>query len=427
MDEACRMAFQKGAKVINVANIEDAIVKLRAGNGADIILIDVRMEIAKLVNQLTSERFVLPVIACGIDGTPAQMAEQSIHDGAQEYLPLPPKSDMIAAIIEMVAKPNKTVIYEDPKTKYAFEMAMKVAPSDASILITGESGTGKEVMARFIHDNSKRAKGPFVAINCAAIPENLLESELFGHEKGAFTGATARRIGKFEEANAGTILLDEISEMDPRLQAKLLRVLQEREIDRVGGSKPVSCDVRVLATSNRNMKDAVKKQDFREDLYFRLNVFDVQMPSLRERPADVPVLAKFFAGKYAEANGIAIPNIDQHAIDKLLQHHFSGNVRELENTMHRAVLLSQNGVISKDEIIFSHAPSPQEKQQYMSEQSFQGRSLSHIEREAVLATINECMGSSNDAARILGISVKMLRHKLEQYDQEGYDVPTITE
>lgn len=427
MDEACMMAFQNGAKVTNVANIDDAIIKLRGGNGADIILIDVRMDVGRLVNQLKTERFVLPVIACGIDGTSAQMAEQSIHDGAQEYLPLPPQADMIAAIIESVAKPNKTVIYNDPKTKDVFDLALRVAPSDASVLITGESGTGKEVMAHFIHENSKRAKGAFVAINCAAIPENLLESELFGHEKGAFTGALARRIGKFEEANGGTILLDEISEMDPRLQAKLLRVLQEREIDRVGGTKPVTCDVRVLATSNRNMKDAVQKQTFREDLFFRLNVFDIQMPSLRERPKDIPALSVFFAKKYASANGLITPNIDEEAIAKLTAHHFSGNVRELENTIHRAVLLAQNDKITAHEVIFSDAPSPQEKQQHLQSQSFQGRSLSQIERQAIIATIDECMGDPNDAAHILGISVRLLRNKLNQYDQEGYDIPALQE
>jgi two-component system response regulator FlrC len=226
-------------------------------------------------------------------------------------------------------------------------LADQVAPSDASILITGESGAGKEVIARYVHQKSRRARAPFISVNCAAIPENLLESELFGHEKGAFTGALARRIGKFEEANGGTLLLDEISEMDTRLQAKLLRAIQEREIDRVGGTKPVKVDIRILATSNRDLAQAVKDGTFREDLLYRLNVVNLRLPPLRERPGDVLVLAEHFIKKYAAANGVPVRPLSPDARARLAVHRWPGNVRELENAMHRAVLLSSGDTIDE--------------------------------------------------------------------------------
>ncbi len=228
-----------------------------------------------------------------------------------------------------------------------------MANSSASILITGESGTGKEIISRYVHRKSNRSDKPFVAVNCAAIPDNLLESELFGHEKGAFTGAQARRIGKFEEANGGTLLLDEISEMDVRLQAKLLRAIQEKEIDRLGGKSPVKVDVRILATSNRNLEAEVNAGNFREDLYFRLNVVNLDIPSLRERPDDIPVLAEFFVKKYSDANDVPVRPISPLAIQRLLSHHWRGNVRELENTMHRAVLIAGPDEIGPEAIMLS--------------------------------------------------------------------------
>ena len=231
---------------------------------------------------------------------------RAIKAGAKEYIPLPPDAELIASVLEAVAAESHALVCRDPAMEAAVvRLAEQVAPSDASVLITGESGTGKEVLARFIHRKSRRAKQGFISVNCAAIPENLLESELFGHEKGSFTGAVARRVGKFEEANGGTLLLDEISEMHPRLQAKLLRAVQEREIDRVGGSAPVKVDFRLIATSNRDLEAEARKGNFREDLYFRLNVVNVHVPPLRERPTDIPALAEHFAKKYAEMNGLA--------------------------------------------------------------------------------------------------------------------------
>ncbi|MGH7156361.1 MAG: sigma-54 interaction domain-containing protein, partial [Acetobacteraceae bacterium] len=243
------------------------------------------------------------------------------------------------------------MIVRDPAMAATVRRAEQVAAAEASVLVSGESGTGKEVLARYIHRRSRRARGPFVAINCAAVPENLLESELFGHEKGSFTGALGRRIGKFEEANGGTLLLDEISEMDVRLQAKLLRAIQERVIDRVGGNKPVPVDIRIVATSNRNLTEAVREGKFREDLLFRLNVVTLKIPPLRQRPADIGELAHYFIKKYSAANGLPVRPLSAEARRALNANRWPGNVRELENTLHRAVLLSSGPEIGIDGIL----------------------------------------------------------------------------
>ncbi|MGZ6006397.1 MAG: sigma-54-dependent transcriptional regulator, partial [Rhizomicrobium sp.] len=283
LSAATKIAMDRGAKVTHAIDIEQALATLRGGRGADLVLCDVKCDIGQLVRGLSTERICTPVVACGI-GTDARSAVDAIRAGAKEYLPLPPDPELIAAVLAAVADDSHQMIYEDPAMEAVITLADQVAGSEASILITGESGTGKEVLARYVHKKSERADKPFISVNCAAIPENLLESELFGHEKGAFTGAIARRIGKFEEANGGTLLLDEISEMDARLQAKLLRAIQEREIDRVGGTKPVKVDIRIIATSNRDLADAVKHGFFREDLLYRLNVVNLRLPALRERP-----------------------------------------------------------------------------------------------------------------------------------------------
>jgi DNA-binding NtrC family response regulator len=251
LGQAARLAMGRGAKLDQSSTVEEGLVRLRSDSKIDVVLCEISRGVADLVRALVGERISVPVVACGLNVS-AEAAAQSIRDGAREFLPLPPDADLIAAILEAVSSEQHTLIARDPAMLETLRRAEQVAGSDASILIMGESGTGKEVIARHIHRRSRRSSGPFVALNCAAIPDNLLESELFGHEKGAFSGAVARRIGKFESADGGTILLDEISEMDVRLQAKLLRVLQEREIDRLGGAAPVKVNVRVLATSNRD-------------------------------------------------------------------------------------------------------------------------------------------------------------------------------
>jgi len=297
---AVKMAMQTGAKVSHVDSIEAATHALRAGQGADLMMVDIELDIGALIAANEQERIRVPVVACGIGGDSGRAAA-AIRAGAIEFIPLPPDAELIAAVLAAVSDDDRPLVARDPTMTAVMMLADQVAGSEASILITGESGVGKEVMARYVHKKSRRADKPFISVNCAAIPENLLESELFGHEKGAFTGALARRIGKFEEANGGTLLLDEISEMDARLQAKLLRAIQEREIDRVGGSKPVKVDIRILATSNRDLAVAVRDGVFREDLLYRLNVVNLRLPALRERPADVIALAEHFVKKYATA------------------------------------------------------------------------------------------------------------------------------
>jgi DNA-binding NtrC family response regulator len=313
-------------------------------------------------------------------------------------------------------------------------LADQVAPSEASLLITGESGVGKEVLARYLHAKSRRARRPFISVNCAAIPENLLESELFGHERGAFTGAVARRIGKFEEASGGTLLLDEISEMDGRLQAKLLRALQEREIDRVGGGKPVKVDIRVIATSNRDLAQAVRDGTFREDLLYRLNVINLRLPPLRERPGDILALAEHFTRKYAAANGAPERPLSAAARQRLLSHRWPGNVRELENAIHRAVLLATGAEIEEFAIrLPDGAPMPPgpgaETARAASiaaeaaNRGFVGQTVAQMEQQLIIDTLGHCFGNRTHAANILGISIRTLRNKLKEYGDAGVAVP----
>lgn len=434
--EAGRIAVQKGAKVAHIEKVDAALNALRNGQGADLVMCDIKLDIADLINNLKAERIMVPVVACGI-GTDAGAAVRAIKAGAKEYVPLPPDSDLIAAVLAAVAEESNTVIARDPAMQPVIAMAEKIAPSEASVLITGESGTGKEVMARLIHRKSKRATAAFISVNCAAIPENLLESELFGHEKGAFTGAVARRIGKFEEANGGTLLLDEISEMDLRLQAKLLRAIQERVIDRVGGNTPVKVDIRLIATSNRDLEDEVKAKRFREDLYFRLNVVNLQLPPLRQRPSDITALATYFTNKYAEANGLPLKTLPAETIKLLQTHHWRGNVRELENTIHRAVILSHSNEITPDCIILSGghmAPeqslavktstaSSKTQQPSGAAGSLVGKTVADVERDLIIDTLQHCLGNRTHAANILGISIRTLRNKLKQYSDSGVAVP----
>ncbi len=458
---AGQIALQRGAKVSHVDGIEAGLKILREGPGADLTMVDVRQPVAKMLKQMKQERINCPVVACGVQSDP-DAAVAAIRAGAKEYVPLPPNPEMIAAILAAVAEEQSSVIFRDPIMAGVLKLADQIAPSDASVLVTGESGTGKEVLARYVHSKSRRANEKFVSVNCAAIPDNLLESELFGHEKGAFTGAVAKRIGKFEEAHGGTLLLDEISEMDIRLQAKLLRAIQEREIDRVGGSTPVRVDIRLIATSNRDLERHVQDGHFREDLYFRLNVFNLQLPALRDRPGDIRALAGHFAKKYAEANALPERKLTEAALARLESHTWRGNVRELENTLHRAVLLAHGDEIDSDAIVLtgegmtpasptpafssaqSAAPaaapaapaSPPSPAPAVAEPAspagapaatdtggLVGRTVADVERHLIIDTLSHCLGNRTHAANILGISIRTLRNKVKQYMDEGYTVP----
>jgi DNA-binding NtrC family response regulator len=431
---AGKIAHAKGARVTHAEDNEAALALLRSGQGGDLAMIDVKLDVGAFCTALRTERINLPVVACGI-GTDAEAAVRAIRAGAKEYVPLPPDAALIAAVLEAVAEESKTVIVRDPAMTAVVRLAEQVAPSEASILLTGESGTGKEVLARLVHAKSRRAKAHFVSVNCAAIPENLLESELFGHEKGAFTGAIARRVGKFEEANGGTLLLDEVSEMHPRLQAKLLRAIQEREIDRVGGAKPVKVDIRILATSNRDLAQAVKDGTFREDLLYRLNVVNLKLPPLRERPGDIIALAEHFVKKYAAANGVPERPLSAEARRRLVAHRWPGNVRELENAMHRAVLLASGPEIEEQAIRLPdgqplaaadpHARAAQHASvaAETATRGFVGQTVSEMEQQLILDTLEHCLGNRTHAANILGISIRTLRNKLKEYTEAGVSVP----
>lgn len=468
--EAGKIALRRGAKVVHCEDTEEALGALRNGKGADLAMVDVKQPIGAFITNLEKERINVPVVACGI-GTDATAAVKAIREGAKEYVPLPPDADMIAAVLQAVTEESNTMIASAPSMQALLKIVERIAPSDATVLIRGESGTGKEVMSNYIHKTSKRKDGPFIAINCAAIPENLLESELFGHEKGAFTGAAARRIGKFEEAHGGTLLLDEVSEMHPQLQAKFLRAIQEKEITRVGSNENVKVDVRIVATSNRNLEESVQKGEFREDLYFRLNVVALDLPPLRERREDIVKLAQFFADKFADDNGVPKKRISDDTAQKLINYPWRGNIRELENTMYRGVLMSLQDEIEPEAVMLQESgftssvsagsgamnapdpagvssygvssapPQPQQpaadstpkpaESPYASGavknpgavENLVGRTISDVERDMIVNTLDHCLGNRTHAAKILGISIRTLRNKLNQYRDEGLDIP----
>jgi DNA-binding NtrC family response regulator len=432
---AVKMAMDSGAKVAHVETISQATEALRKGQGADLLMVDYELDIAELIAANERERISVSIVACGVNPDPRKAAS-AITAGAVEFIPLPPDAELIAAVLAAVSDDARPLITNDPAMQQVIKLADQVAGSDASILITGESGVGKEVMARYLHEKSRRAQKPFISVNCAAIPDNLLESELFGHEKGAFTGAMARRIGKFEEADGGTLLLDEISEMDARLQAKLLRALQERVIDRVGGAKPVPVNIRVLATSNRNLVQAVRDGTFREDLLYRLNVINLAIPPLRERPADITALSDYFAKKYSEANAISLKPISLEARRRLQAHSWPGNVRELENAMHRAVLLSAGSEIDAEAIRLPDGqplnPVAPIGMDYINRaaqaaesaaRTFVGSTVAEVEQKLILDTLTHCLGNRTHAANILGISIRTLRNKLNEYSAAGVSIP----
>ena len=328
--------------------------------------------------------------------------------------------DEASATCTPVDKDTTRIVTQDPAMNQLLELARQVAASRASVLIQGDSGTGKEMIARYIHQHSTRHQGPFIAINCGALPETLLESELFGHEKGAFTGAISKKPGKFELADGGTILLDEITEMPLHLQAKLLRVLQEREVDRLGGCRPVPVDIRVIATTNRNMIKTIEKKEFREDLYYRLNVIPIKLPALRERVGDIPILAQHFIEKYNELDGRSVKKMSNSAIQKLTSWPFNGNVRELENIIERAVLLCDGTEIRDGDLFLTETVSSSTSNKpdipYNTD-SFEPRPLREVEKNMIFQTLGQTNGNRTHAAKMLGISVRTLRNKLNEYKE----------
>ena len=368
-----------------------------------------------------------PVVVITSQGS-VQSAVEAMKQGAADFLLKPVTVELLEELAKRMLTPvaaaaaskgGRRIVTSDPRMQRLLEMAKTVADSKAAVLITGESGTGKELFARFLHENSARAGGPFVAVNCASLPEGLLESELFGHEKGAFTGAISRKPGKFELAGGGTILLDEISEMDLSLQAKLLRVLQEGEIDRVGGRSPVPVDVRVVSTSNRDLAEHIKQGNFREDLFYRLNVIPLRVPPLRERPGDLMLLARHFLDLYAAENNREPMALAEETKRLIQSHSWPGNVRELQNTMERAVLLCPGSTISPADLMFEGsqaqaAPAPLPGL----DAGGPPPTLREAERGLIQAALDHTDGNRTHAAKVLGISVRTLRNKLNEYKAE---------
>ncbi|MDP1653634.1 MAG: sigma-54 dependent transcriptional regulator, partial [Rhodocyclaceae bacterium] len=416
-----------------------AALRLLEREAFNLVVSDLRMQPMdgiELLKAIRGREPHLPVLLMTAFGD-VDKAVSAMRAGACDFLlkPFEPKV-LIEHVDRYAARPDwaEGVVAADTRTRNLLALAARVAKTEATVLLTGESGTGKEIFARHIHVQSPRATAPFVAINCAAIPENLLEATLFGHEKGSFTGAQTAQAGKFEQAQGGTLLLDEISEMPLTLQAKLLRVLQEREVDRVGGKKPIALDIRVLATSNRDMAKEVVAGRFREDLYYRLNVFPLHIPALRERPADIVPLARHFAALH----GSPAARFAADAEALLVAHAWPGNVRELENAVQRALILASGDTVAAEHLQLSLQFSPTAESQQLpvvkEEISPEGNTLGmraveylpatpsnmrDLERQHILETLATVNGSRKRAVELLGISERTLRYKLQQYRVAG--------
>lgn len=420
-----------GFTVVKAENVRKGLLAFDQ-NPFDLVIADMKLpdgDGIQLLEILKSKSPHLPVILVTDSGS-VQNAVEAMRKGAFDYL-LKPVSiklleDRIRAALPGTPLPLKSsapdgfddsmpILTRDRRMKEIIDLCDRIAGSNAPVLIQGESGTGKELFARYIHLKSPRHQGPFIAVNCASLPESLFESELFGHEKGAFTGALFRKIGKFEMAHGGTLLLDEITEMSPFLQAKILRVIQENELDRIGGREPVSIDVRIVATTNRKIEASIEKGEFREDLYFRLNVIPIQLLPLRERTEDIELLTRFFLKKYSNQYGRPEVSASEEVLRWLSQQPWRGNVRELKNIIERAVLTGSGPVLElKDVLRHEGGMTPE-----MKESSTSPLSLKEMERGLIFKALEKTNGNRTHAARILGISIRTLRNKLHEYQESA--------
>jgi DNA-binding NtrC family response regulator len=423
----------EGYEVETAADAFKALGKLEAFS-PDVVLSDLKMpgmdgiELVKKIQVMEDAPAVVVMTAFGA----VQSAVDAMRAGAAEYLTKPLNFDELLVVLtrvldhqrlrsearrmrqrltERVARQN--IVGASPPMQRVFEIIEQVAPSKATVLLTGESGTGKELVAAAIHERSSRAQGPFVKLHCAALAESLLESELFGHERGAFTGAVARRDGRFLMADGGTLFLDEIGEISPSLQVKLLRFLQEHEFERVGGDQTIRVDVRIIAATNRDLREEVARGRFREDLYYRLNVVNVELPPLRERKADVPSLARFFLDRFAKENGKILDGFAPDTVELLLAHEWPGNVRELENAIERAVVMATGPIVEPRQLPPAVRPAVKSSS---SLPPVPGSTLADLEKYAILETLSSVGGSTSKAADILGISVRTIQYRLHQYN-----------
>ena len=430
-----------GHDVTTAVDGQEGIETIEA-NEFDLIFTDIKMPRLDGIGFLTQASRRLPdtpVIVLTAHGT-IESAVEAMKKGAYDYLSKPIDKELLKLTVNRALQRRRLVrenralrnmveleqgisaiVGTSEPLRHVVEMLEVIAPQPVDVLITGPSGTGKELVARALHWSSPRADKAFVKMNCAALPEGLIESELFGHEKGAFTGAVKTRKGKFEAANGGTILLDEISEMPLGLQAKLLRVLQEREFDRVGSNDTIKVDVRVVATTNRNLVQEVKEGRFREDLYFRLNVVPIFLPPLSQRPDDIPSLILHFVEKYGVRYGRQFESIDDDAVDYLKAQAWQGNVRELENRIERAVVLARDLTIHKNDVVLEAAQFDQSPS--AGGESFGGVTVAELEKKHILQTLKELGFNRTKAAEQLGISIRTLRNKLNEYRDQGEDIP----
>jgi two-component system response regulator FlrC len=421
---------RKGFEIVMACDGEDALLQFKR-TPTPLIFADIRMprmdglELLKQIKALESPTRVVLITAYGS----VETAVQAMKDGAFDFLMKPFSAKRVEEILERafsaetphpVDGPASTIVSRDPQILNLLNVLKQVADDSASILIQGESGTGKELFARQAHLWSRRSQGPFVAVNCAAIPESLLESELFGYERGAFTGAITRRVGKFEAADRGTLLLDEISEMPVTLQAKLLRALQERTIDRIGGSRPVEIDIRVVATTNRELKEEIRQGRFRPDLYYRLAVVPIVLPPLRERKGDIALLARHFLMRYASASGSPPREISPAAIRRLEEWSWPGNVRELESCLHRSILLCNRTRFEPGDLLLEKLLDVATTDQI---QPAVGGSFRAMEKQLIIETLAKVGGNRMKAAEVLGVSVRTIRNKLRDYREEGKTLP----
>ncbi len=425
------LSAENGQKALMIIDEEDI----------DLVISDVQMDQMDghtLLKNIKTRRTDLPVLLMTAYGT-IQNAIKAIQDGAVDYLVKPFESTVlvskVAQIMPQALAMDDGVIAIDQRMKDVLAIARRVARSDASVMITGESGTGKEVLFKYIHNHSEQSKREPVAINCAAIPDNMLEAILFGYEKGAFTGAYKSSPGKFEQAQGSTLLLDEVSEMDLGLQAKLLRVLQEKQVERLGGNKVIDLDVRIIATSNRDLKMEVKEGRFREDLFYRLNVFPIKMPALRKHPEDIVPLAEFLLSRASRSSDKYIPELTEYAAEKLESHSWPGNVRELDNVMQRALIMQNGNEITAEDLIFEEMDDvhPLEETQdqptnnHEPDSDINDSSLSNNlkdqEQQLIIEALQEGNGSRKYAAEKLGVSPRTLRYKLAKMREQGIGIP----